>query len=379
MKSAGIVLLAIGLFGFSARAEAKCETLLTGLSGMEGDALVSQYKKVVACDSKVANQAFSQFMVAAQDAEALVSLSLVAIDADIWNPVWGMINKLTSYEARDVVSQRVGLNCVNHPKVVGFLQGAYFGLRDIEFAQWDDALVSCQSQEMTDWLIQQVEAPPAKLYDEKWSALADALVRRDHADALPHLAKGALVAAKKGGPFESILMKMEASVAPDLGDTMSPEDRAELEGALVGLARQLSADMARSIADRLANSGSDGKAAELLSVVYPDKKKGGFYLYGGASVEAGECNGQKQAVVHFAQVQEPGKRWIIMPAVEAPIRAVKPKLTKCETAQPWPVLVSPEPLPNGAAVSTWVQDIAKEWQAKGYEVKTKEEKAISLP
>lgn len=378
MKAARVILLSVGLLAVSSPAQAKCENLLVGLDGMDGDQLVAQYKKVITCDTKVANQVFSQFMVAAQDAETLVALSLVAIDADIWNPVWSMINKLTSYEARDVVSSRVGLNCVNHPKVVGFLQGAYYGLRDIEFSQWDDALVSCESKEMTDWLVQQVEDPPAKLYDEKWSALADALVQRDQAAALPHLTKGALLAAKKGGPFEAILMKMEAAVAPDLGETMSPEDRTALEQSLVGLARQLPPDLARSIADRLANSGSDAKAAELLPIVYPDRKKGGSYLYGGVAIEAGDCGGEKQAVIHYAQIQEPGKRWIVMPAVEEPLRAFKPRLSKCTAETPWPVLVSPEPVPSSSAISTWLQSIVKEWEQKGYTVKTKEEKAISL-
>ena len=378
MKSTGMVLVFLGLFAVIGRAEAKCESLLGGLDSMNGDQLVAQYKKVVSCDTKVANQVFSQFMLASQDAESLVALSLVAIDTDIWNPVWGMINKLTSYEARDVVSSRVGMSCVNHPKVVGFLQGAYYGLRDIEFSQWDDALVSCESKDLQDWLIQQVEDPPAKLYDEKWSALADAMVQRDHAAALTHLAKGALVAAKKGGPFEAILMKMEAAVAPDLGDNMSPEDRASLEESLVGLARQLPPDMARSIADRLANSGSDARAADLLPNVYPDQKKGGVYTYGAATVEAGECGGQKQAVIHFAEVEEPGKRWIILPAVEESFRAMKPRLSKCESVRPWPVLVSPEPSTNPAAIATWVQSIVKDWEQQGYAVKTREEKAINL-
>lgn len=378
MKVARVALVAMGLLAAAGRAEAKCENLLTGLDGMAGDVLVAQYKKVVSCDSKVANQVFPQFMRSSDEAETLVALSLVAIDADIWNPVWDMISRITSYEARDVVAERVGMSCSTHPNVVGFLEGAYFGLRDIEFSQWDDGLVACDAKEFEDWLVRQVEDPPPKLYDEKWSMLADVLVRRQHAAALGPLAKGASVAAKNGGPFEAILMKMEAAVTPDLGGTMSDEDRNALEKALVGMASSLPPEQARAVADRLANSGSDARAAELLPVVYPTVKKG-RYIYGGAAIEAGKCDGQNQAVIHYAQVDEPGKRWIVLPAVEAPLRAAKPKLGKCEVEQPWPVLISPEPLAGGSQVGAWVETLVQEWEKKGFEVKTKEEKTISLP
>ncbi len=360
-------------------AHAKCESLTNSVDLLAGDQLVARYKKVIACDTKVANQVFPKFMVAAGDADTLVALSMAAVEADIWNPVWEMVGKLSSYEARDEVAERLGMACEFNPKIVGFLQGAYFGLRDIEFSQWDDALVACRTEDFDNWLYEQVRNPPPKLYDEKWNALADATVRRLGVDSLPVLADSAKVAAGNGGPFESILMMMETAVAPDLGEEMNPEHQAKLEEALVDMAQALPADQARAIADRLANAGSDAKAAELLSTVYPGRDSGGYYYYGGVSVEAGECEGEKIAVLHYATIADPGIRWIITSAVEGPLRSVKPRLNKCTVDAPWPVLVSPEPLESKGDVGEWVDSIVTTWTDKGYQVKTRGEKEIQLP
>ncbi len=360
-------------------ANAKCESLTRSVDLVGGDQLVAQYKKVIACDTKVANQVFPKFMMAAGDADTLVALSMSAIDADIWNPVWEMIGKLSSYDARDEVAERLGMACQHNPKVVGFLQGAYFGLRDIEFSQWDDALVACRTEGFDSWLHDQVKNPPPKLYDEKWNALSDALVRRLGVDALPILADGAKVAAGNGGPFESILMKMEMAVAPDLGEEMNPEYQAKLEESLVSMAQDFPPEQARAIADRLANAGSDSKAAELLPTVYPGRDSGGYYLYGGVSIESGECEDEKIAVLHYGIVADPGIRWIITSAVEGPLRSVKPRLTKCTVDVPWTVLVSPEPFEDKGDIDPWLETIITTWTEKGYQVKTRGEKEIRLP
>jgi hypothetical protein len=360
-------------------AQAKCDSLTNSVDMLAGDQLVARYKKVIACDTKVANQVFPKFMVAAGDADTLVALSMAAVEADIWNPVWEMVGKLSSYEARDEVAERLGMACEYNPKIVGFLQGAYFGLRDIEFSQWDDALVACKTEDFDKWLYDQVRNPPPKLYDEKWNALADATVRRLGADALPILADSAKVAAGNGGPFESILMMMETAVAPDLGEEMNPEHKAKLEEALVDMAQALPPEQARAIADRLANAGSDSKAAELLPTVYPGRDSGGYYYYGGVAVESGECEGEKIAVLHYAVVADPGSRWIITSAVEGSLRSVKPKLAKCTVDAPWPVLVSPEPLEAKGDIDDWLDTIVTTWTEKGYQVKTKSEKETVLP
>ncbi len=370
-----LITLALG----ASAAHAKCDSLTGNVDLLAGDQLVARYKKVIACDTKVANQVFPKFMVAAGDADTLVALSMAAVEADIWNPVWEMVGKLSSYEARDEVAERLGMACEFNPKIVGFLQGAYFGLRDIEFSQWDDALVACQTPEFDNWLYEQVRNPPPKLYDEKWNALADATVRRMGADSLPILADSAKVAAGNGGPFESILMMMEGAVAPDLGEDMDPEHQAKLEESLVAMAQDLPPEQARAIADRLANAGSDSKAAELLPTVYPGRASGGIYYYGGVSVEAGDCEGEKTAVLHFASIADPGIRWIITAAVEGSLRSVKPRLNKCTVDAPWPVMVSPEPFENKGDINAWLDDIVNTWTEKGYQVKTRGEKEIALP
>jgi hypothetical protein len=361
-------------------AHAKCETLTQGIANLGADQLVAQYKQVMKCDIKTANQVFPQFMRAAGDTDTLVALSLAAIDADVWNPVWEMIGKLTSYDVRDEVANRVGMTCASDPKVVGFLKGAYFALRDIDFLQWDDALVTCEDTEFQNWLVEQVGKPPPKLYDDKWGALMAAVVHRLGPTSLPLLAKAGIAAAANGGPLDAILAQMDSAVAPALGYDLTPENRQLLEETLVGMARQLPPEKALAVADRLATSGSDARAAELLPIVYPGRQQNGFFAWGGASIEAGTCNGQKQAIVHYAAILEPGKRWIMTGVAEPTLKDFKPKLTaKCQVTTPWPVVLSTEPLKSATDAATWALSVVKTWEEKGFVVKTKDEKTVELP
>ncbi|MBN1335095.1 MAG: hypothetical protein JXB39_03955 [Deltaproteobacteria bacterium] len=357
----------------------KCDPLLEGIDQLSGEPLIAAYQKVIACDPKVAQQAFPQFMRMAGDADTLVALSLTAIDADVWNPVWEMIGKLSSYDARDEVALRVGSACATDPKVIGFLQGAYFNLREIDFQQWDDALLTCDAPAFDEWLVRQVTDPPPKVYDDKWSALAHAVVKRKQRDALPLLAEAAAKAARNGGPFEAILMLMEDAVAPAWGEALPPEDRAALESIMVDMARDLAPEKARSVADRLTAMGSETRAGGLLGAVYPGREIEGAFWYGAAAVEAGQCGNQKQAIVHFSFVVNPATYWIILPHVPEPARSAKPKLVKCKVDEPWPVASTSEPFASKADITAWVAEIVKEWEQKGYVVKTREEKDIPLP
>lgn len=369
---------ALMLFSSSAWA-GPCDVHAKKADSATGPALTAAYKDLVKCDKSLAEANFVKFMASAKDSDSLVELSLAAIDADIWTPVWTMIGKITDYEARDEVAGNIGLACASHPKVPKFLQGAYFGIRDIEFSQWDDALMTCESPDLLAWMATQMENPPTSSYDEKFSTLAHAYAKRQGAAALPTLAKGALKAAKEG-PYDAILTQMDEAVAPSMGEEMSADDRKALEDALIMVAKGVDPDKARAVADKLANSGNEAAAARLLPMAYPDRvKAGGSFLYGAASIEIATCKGEKTAVIHWAPVTEPGKRWVILGDVEAPMRALKPKLEKCTSeGGPWGVATTPEPVGSNDDIETWAQTFGAPWAEKGYALSLKEEKPVVL-
>ncbi len=370
----------IAALALSAAHAASCDAQLAKVGGLEAAAVADAYTSLAKCDKKVAEANFNKYLEKATDSDAAVALFLAAIDAETWTPVWGSLSKITSYEARDEVAQAVGAACAEKPKVVSFLQGAYFGLRDIEFQQWDDAYRACNDPGLAGWMEKQVSAPPSKMFDEKFNALMDIYVKARRVDALPALTAGAVKAAGDGGPFDAILMKMGEAVAPELGGQTSAEDQKKLEDALVSVAKQVPADKARSVANQLANSGADAAAAQLLPTLFPDRVQGGGgFLYGALAVEAGDCDGKKSAVLHYATVTEPGKRWSIVPALEGPLRGTKAKLGKCTAVEtPWPLITTPEPLKSAGEVEKWVETVQADWEKKGYAVKTQKEKAIGL-
>lgn len=375
-------LLALPLLGaalFSAPASAACEKEVSAAQKASGTAVAPAFKKIIACDAKIADQTYPTLLGKTEDLDGLMALSMVAIENDVWNPVWQMPGKISDYGVRDEVTAALGAKCSENEKVVSFLQGAYFGLRDIEFARWEDALVTCQSEAFDTWLVSTVTNPPAKAFDDKYAKVLDIYVKRQGAQALPTLSQAGIKAAENEGPFSAVLTAMDDSVAPSLGEQLSEEDQKALEGALVEMAKQLPPAKAKDIADRLSNAGSQSAAASLLPAIYPERVRGGgSFVYGGISVEAGECKGEKTAVLHVSEVQEPGSRYIVGPDAEAGLRAAKPKLKKCDMDEgPWPVFVSPEPLAPGA-MDDFYSTIEAQWAEKGYEVKRKDEAQVVL-
>lgn len=370
------VALLIGLF--SLPASAACEKQVAAAEKKSGMDLVPAFEKVLACDATVAKNVFPQLMQKSGDVESLTALSMVAIENDVWNPVWEMLGHIPDYDVRDQVATEIGGKCAESEKVVSFLQGAYFGLRDIEFAQWDDALVTCESESFEAWLVQTVENPPAKVYDDKWVKVLEIYVLRKGPDSLETLANGARKAAEVGGPFDATLAQMDAAVAPELGQDISPENQARLEAALVDLATGLPPDQARSVADRLANAGSEDAAAKLLPSIYPDRVRGGGFVYAGVAVEAGECKGAQTAVLHVAEIQESGRRYVISDEATGPLTSGKPKLKKCTSEGDWTVIVSPEPV-TSAGLDEYVEGLKAQWEGNGYEVKIVNEKPVVLP
>lgn len=355
-----------------------CDAALKKAESTKGEAIGGAFRDLAKCDKALAEANYTKVMSNATDTDALVSLTRAAVEAEVWSPVWAQLSKISDYSARDEVARRVGEACGESPATVRFLQGAYFGLRDIEFQQWDDAFINCGDAGLTTWLTGQVEAPPARQFDEKFNALLDIYVKKQRGAALPALTKGAIKAAKDG-PYDAILMQMDAAVAPELGANLSAEDQAKLEAALVEVARAVDPSRARAVADRLANAGSQQAAARLLPTVYPDRvQDAGGFLYGAAAIEAGDCKGKKQAILHVAEVREAGRRWVILTDTEAALKDLKPKLKGCTVESPWPVAATPEPVKSAKDIEAWVATLEKAWADKGYEVKVQAEKGVSL-
>ncbi len=363
---------------FSAPASAACEKEVAAAQKQEGAAVAPAFKKVIECDAKIAKQTFPTLLQKTADVESIVALSMVAINNDVWNPVWEMLSLIKDYDARDEVAAAIGGKCAENEKVVSFLQGAYFGLRDIEFSRWEGALVTCKAESFDAWMVSTVESPPAKQYDEKYSKVAEIYVKRNGVDSLESLSKAGVKAAENNGPFDAVLIAMDSAVAPELGADISADDQAALETALVSMAKSLPPEQARSIADRLSNAGSASAAASLLPAIYPDRLRGGSFVYGGIAIESGECKGEKTAILHVAEVHEPGKRYLIAEDANAGMSAFSPKLKKCEMdEETWPVIISAEPLSDDG-VDNFYATIEAQWTEKGYEVKRRDEDKVVL-
>ena len=356
-----------------------CSSDLARAQKATGSAAGPAFKRLHKCDKNKAEAGFEGILAKARDLETTLSLFDAAIETKVWVPVWEALDRLKDYNTRDKVAQGVGEKCSTTPNGVNFLKGAYFtpSVRDQQFQQWDDAFIACQDEGLKGWVTEQVENPPKKMFDDKYNVLLSVLVAHKGADALPHLAKGAIKAAD-GGPFDTMLIQMEAAVQPDIGMSPSPEDKASLEKALVTVAQGIPAEKAHLVADRLANAGADKAAAQLLPVIYPDRSEDGWYTYGAIAIERAVCDGEKTAVIHVAEVKEPGSRWFVLADVRGPMQALKPKLSKCTSEGDWGVSTTPQPVKSSKDIGAWLDTITTQWEGKGYEVATKKEKAFRL-
>lgn len=369
--------LGIALFAPVAHA-GKCDGALAKTTAATGEALAPAFTALAQCDAELAANTFKDLLPKATDADALHALSLAAIQTNVWQPVWKLPGYIGDYSVRDEVVSAIGAECGEQPTVLTFLQASYSGLKDIEFQRWEKALGACTAPGLVDWMIKEIEKPPAKLYDEKYNTLVGIYTKRARADGLPTLTKAAIAAAT-GGPFDGLLAQMDEAVAPTMGQEIAPADKEKLEAALIETARAVDKDKAKAVADRLANSGSQRAAARLLPTIYPGRvQDGGSFLYGAAAIEQGDCKGEKTAVIHLAEVTDPGKRWVILSDVEAPLRASKAKLKGCTAEEPWGVTSTPEPVKDAKGIEAWSAELEKQLSAKGYAVKVQTEKAIKL-
>ena len=203
---------------------------------------------------------------------------------------------------------------------------------------------------------------------------------REGTGSLSNLAEAAVKAAANDGPFDAILAHMEEAVAPVFGSNVTQADQDALEAAFVSVAERIAPERARAVAGRLANSGADAAAAALLPRIFPDRvqPEGGF-LYGAAAIESGDCNGEMVATLHVALINEPGTRFELQVPLAVPMREFRARMSRCEVVEPWPVVVSGSPLANRGALEPFVDQLVTMWEMKGYEVKRRNERAVTLP
>ena len=160
-----------------------------------------------------------------------------------------------------------------------------------------------------------------------------------------------------------------------MGDSVTDADKARLEEALVAVAEGVGPEQAALVADRLHNAGAEASAASLLRRVYPDRlTEGGRLQYGAGAIE--QCDGQ--AVLHYALVLEPAKRWSILGDLEAPLRAFKPRL-RCTSDEAWPIVATTEPVRSEADVDAWAATQLEHLTSKGLTAKVRKEKDVVLP
>jgi hypothetical protein len=359
----------------AAPAAADCDGIAKKAQSVSRADVAPTFSKLIACDAEVAEAHFDDFMKASGDVETLVQLALVTIDAGLYTPVWGLLDNIPDYSARDEVAAAVGSKCVEHSGMLPFIKGAYVGVGDRQFGQWREALRSCTVEGMTLWLKEVTTKPPTSSYHNKYTTVVEAFVRHKTTDALEVLENAATEAGANGGPIGDLLDQMAESLRPEgLGARMSEDDKGKLRDAMGRIAEGAQPASARIVADRLYQLGYGDAAAALLPKVYPDRVQGnGSMLYAVASIEA--CSGS--TVVHYAQVTDKAKRWVISEDVTAPARAFKPRL-KCTAEGEWPVMATPEPVSNKADIEAWVQSLADAETGKGSETKLREEKTIAL-
>lgn len=366
--------LALSLSLFQTAEAGRCDTYIRRAESASGASLIQVFNTLVRCDAEQAETNFVRFMTRATDAETLTALSIAAIEADIWTPVWDMPSKISNYEARDIVTNAIGDSCAENEKIATFLQGAYGALTEVNFARWEDAIVACESENFGAWVTGQIESPPARAFDGKYDTLLQSFLKRtDGAEALPSLQVAAIAAAGNGGPFDALIDATNKAVSPALGGNIAQADQEALSETLLNIANQVSPEQARKLAETMALSGDDAGAASLLPVVYADRQRGnGNFVYGAAAVEAGDCKGTQTAVIHFAELAEPGQRWVIAEDNAAPLRESRPRLKKCESEGDWNIRISAEPL-TGSGLNDWVEGLEEEWTSRGYEVSTRSE------
>lgn len=356
-------------------AYASCSHLIPSGGKLARQQVSTAYTALIQCDRETAEKNFKPFLVASGDVDTVATLARTAIDNEVYYPVWSMLDDVPDYGARDDIAKSLGETCAEHPNMVSFFQGAYFGLGDRQFGQWREALKHCELPSVITWLEGTIAAPPKQTYDKKYNTVMEAYIEHKQADALPVLQGAATTVAAAEGPLQQILDQMTRAMRPSgFGATLSDEALNTLADALGAVGEASTPSAAKQVAETLYQLGREGQAASLLPIIYADRlQQDQTLLYGAAAIET--CG--KDHVVHWHTVTEPGTLWSIQAAVEETARASKARL-KCTSDEPWTVLVTTEPYASRADVASWAETLAAPYEANGGTVKLKEEKTLRL-
>lgn len=353
--------------GASVAVAATCPQEMKVLDAAKGDAVAPAFASVAKCDLGVANSAFPVAMKRTGDVDSLAALTYAALDAGLTGPVVGMLDAISDYSARTELTRAVGGACGETPARLAFVK-SLTEIKGRGFVTWADAVSSCPAPDVDSALAALVGAPPKASFDDKYSAVLDIYARRRNAEALPLLEQAA-AASMDGGPFNLIVETMQKAVTPaGIGAKPSDADRDALIASLGRLGQNASPEVARHIADVMIKVGSESQAVALLPKMYPTKVQGGGgFLYGLAATET--CG--SSSVIHYATVQEPGKRWNVQADAAAAAKAFKPKL-KC--GADLQVQTSAEPVTSAEEVTAWAEKLA----ASSAGAKLKAEKPVIL-
>ena len=130
-------------------AEASCQYLVRRANASSRFHLARNFTSLAKCSQQEAEASFNGLLLARR-----VSIHW---STSVWPPSrrrsghpYGacLSHDALDYDVRDQVATVIGREGTENLKIVAFLKGAYFGLRDLEFQQWDDALVAYQD---SDW------------------------------------------------------------------------------------------------------------------------------------------------------------------------------------------------------------------------------------
>lgn len=365
-------------FVFSHSAYAKCEGYVRKAAEGKGKVVIDSFKQAHACDPEVAKNNFFEFMKSANDLDTLQRLALTAIDIDplLWDVVGSIPGKIPDFSIRDQLTIALGKECGANENLRTFMKSSYSTMGGTSFGNWDDAYIHCTHEDIENWLVERVEKPPAQKFSDKYNTLLDVLSKKKGSAALAHF-QVAAIAAEKEGPYKDVLREISDTVAPPIGGTMSPSDKEALENTLLAIAQKVDKTNASDVAYQLAGAGSEDKAAKLLPTIYADQYKNGF-TYGVAAIELAKCKDQKQAVVHFAELNDKKVLWSVREEATATLRASKAKLDKCESEGDWNIVITATPLSDSKEVKTWADELVNEYSGKGYKTKGQKEKNITI-